>query len=178
MTARWQVRSQRAVDWLEDAATTAAALIQFVIMLVVVLDVSMRYLFNAPLTWSYDLISLYLMIALFYFALSYAYRDGFHVNVDIVYRRFGPRTRRFCDFVVGLLALGLFTGMLAVGAAKTWQGFVNDEVMTGTIAWPTWIPGVFLVLGCVLLLLRILLRAILGMHAPHAARAPVEWPSR
>ena len=43
------------------AATCLAA-----IMLIVAADVLLRYLFNAPLSWAFDLISLYLMAGVFF----------------------------------------------------------------------------------------------------------------
>lgn len=40
----------------------------FAVMMIVVGDVFMRYTFNRPFSWAYDLIALYLMAGLFYFA--------------------------------------------------------------------------------------------------------------
>ena len=83
------------VKTLETAASTVAGLTVFLIMITVCVDVAGRYLFNSPLKWSYDFIQLYLMGVAFFFALSDTLRRNHHVNVDILYNRFGRRTQLF-----------------------------------------------------------------------------------
>ncbi|HEX2059972.1 MAG TPA: TRAP transporter small permease subunit, partial [Thermoanaerobaculia bacterium] len=63
-------RCDRALRVAEKAGITVAGIFMFAIMLVVVTDVVLRYFVNAPLSWSYELISLYLMVGLFFFSLS------------------------------------------------------------------------------------------------------------
>ena len=46
---------------IEKIASTIAAVFMFAIMIIVFGDVIMRYAFNRPFSWAYDLISLYLM---------------------------------------------------------------------------------------------------------------------
>ena len=61
---------------IERAVTAVAATLSIAIMLIVTCDVALRYLFNSPLTWAYDLISLYLMAAVFFLVLGDAHRAG------------------------------------------------------------------------------------------------------
>ena len=56
-----------AITFLERTLMLVAALMLLSIMLISTLDVLMRYVFNQPLGWAYDLISLYLMCGLFFF---------------------------------------------------------------------------------------------------------------
>src|SRR3546814_8206686 len=53
------------------------------IMLVIVVDVVMRYFFSAPLSWSYDLIGMYLVTLVFFLALADTFRRGGHIKVDL-----------------------------------------------------------------------------------------------
>ena len=52
----------RAVGRIEKIASTIAAVFMFAIMMIVFSDVIMRYGFNRPFAWAYDLISIYLMV--------------------------------------------------------------------------------------------------------------------
>ena len=44
---------------IEKIASTIAAVFMFAIMMIVFSDVIMRYAFNRPFSWAYDLISIY-----------------------------------------------------------------------------------------------------------------------
>jgi hypothetical protein len=79
-------RLERWLAAVEQTATLLALGLMLAIMLVVTGDVLMRYLFNRPFTWAYDLIALYLMAGAFFFVLSDAYRVRAHVCVVISYR--------------------------------------------------------------------------------------------
>ena len=57
-----------------------AAAFMFAIMIIVFSDVIMRYAFNKPFSWAYDLISLYLMAGIFFLVLSEAYASNTHVS--------------------------------------------------------------------------------------------------
>src|ERR1700754_1410215 len=60
----------RALSAGERPAALLSAFILFAVMLIVAVDVAMRYVFNSPFAWSHDVISLYLLPALFYIVLS------------------------------------------------------------------------------------------------------------
>ena len=55
-----------AITFLERTWMLVGALMLLSIMLISTLDVLMRYVFNQPLGWAYDFISLYLMCGLFF----------------------------------------------------------------------------------------------------------------
>ena len=75
---------------MEKIASTIAAVFMFAIMIIVFGDVVMRYAFNRPFSWAYDLISLYLMAGVFFLVLSEAYASRAHVSVDILQQKFPP----------------------------------------------------------------------------------------
>ncbi|RNF77476.1 TRAP transporter small permease subunit, partial [Staphylococcus aureus] len=76
-------KTLRALAALEKIASTIAAVFMFAIMIFVFSDVIMRYAFNKPFSWAYDLISIYLMAGIFFLVLSEAYASNAHVSVDI-----------------------------------------------------------------------------------------------
>lgn len=145
----------RLLALVEDALGWLAALAMIAMMLVVFCDVLMRYIFHSPLSWAYDLISLYLVAAVFYFSLSAAYSEGAHVNVDILQQalpKAGIRLSEIITTAVGTVIFGLIAWF---GALKTIDAFTENDVLSGAIPWPTWPANALVPLGCGLLALRL-----------------------
>ena len=74
-------------------ATTSKYLTFFAIvtmMVVMVVEVFMRYLVAQPLGWNISLIENVLMPGLVFLGLPYAYAVGAHVAAELVYDRLGP----------------------------------------------------------------------------------------
>jgi TRAP-type C4-dicarboxylate transport system permease small subunit len=160
----------RAIATIEAALATCAAIILLLIMAIVAADVFMRYVFNRPFSWSYDLISLYLMAALFYFALSRTFALNAHIGVDILQSRMSPGMRRVCQIAIGLVSSGLFSVMAVVCAGRTADDWTMDAVAAGAIPWPSWLSDVLVPIGAGLLALRGLVHA--AAHAAALAGGP------
>lgn len=144
---------------IERAVTAVAATLSIAIMLIVTCDVALRYLFNSPLTWAYDLISLYLMAAVFFLVLGDAHRAGAHVGVDILQQRFPPAARRLSALVTDLVGLAVFCLIAWFGGLRALDAFESADVVAGAIPWPTW-PSLALVpIGCGLIAVRLALHA-------------------
>ena len=86
-------RFHRLITALENALSVLASLMLLFIMLLVVLDVGLRSFLHAPLGWSYDLISMYLMAGLFFFSISSTLEHEEHVRVDVLLKHFPPAVR-------------------------------------------------------------------------------------
>ena len=106
-------RTERLISLVDRLWILVSALMLLVIMLSSTVDVAMRYLFNAPLGVLYDLISLYLMPGLFFFALSDTLRSNEHVSVDLLHTRMTPRQRH------GALLVG-YALVSVIFAFMTW----------------------------------------------------------
>lgn len=150
----------RALSAIEDALGWLSAAAMFAIMLIVVCDVVLRYFFHSPLSWAYDLISLYLVAAVFFLSLSAAYTEGAHVNVDILQQTFPPRAIRLCEVVTTAIGAAVFALITYFGALRTLDAYASSDVLSGAIPWPTW-PSLALVpLGCGLMTLRLLVQLV------------------
>ncbi len=153
----------RAVAAVEHVASLLAAIVLFAVMLIVSADVAMRYVFNRPFGWAYDLISLYLMGALFYLALSATFAAGAHVSVDVVAGRLPAPVRRVLQILIALVSAWLFATISRLGAERTVADYANGAAVSGEVLWPTWLSDVLVPIGCSLLTARLLLHAL--MHA-------------
>jgi len=149
---------ERIIIWIERVFDVVAALLMIVIMLIVVLDVSLRYLLHAPLVWAYDMIGLYLMVGVFFLSVSGTYAAHKHIGLDIVVQHLGPRGRRYAEIFTSVVSIPLFFFITKVGAERAYINFIHNDATSGLVAWPTWIASILVPLGIGLLLLRLIFR--------------------
>ena len=90
----------------------------FAIMMIVFSDVIMRYAFNRPFSWAYDLISLYLMAGVFFLVLSEAYTSRAHVSVDILQQKFPPAMIRLSEIVTCVVGIIVFSLIAYLGFVR------------------------------------------------------------
>ncbi|MFG1466428.1 TRAP transporter small permease subunit [Xanthobacter sp. DSM 24535] len=153
-------RLDKVITLLEQAWMVVATLMLLAIMLVSTLDVGLRYAFNSPLGWSYDLISIYLMSGLFFFALSDTLRCNDHVCVDLLHTVMTPRQRHAALILGYALASVVFALMIWPAFQRTVESWRNDDVVAGSIGWPTWVSSLFVTLGFAVIWLRIVFRFV------------------
>jgi TRAP-type C4-dicarboxylate transport system permease small subunit len=171
----------RAVGTVEKIASTIAAVFMFAIMIIVFGDVIMRYAFNRPFSWAYDLISMYLMAGVFFLVLSEAYTSRAHVSVDILQQKFQPNMIRLSEIITCIVGIAVFSLIAYLGFLRAVDSFQSSDVMAGAIPWPMW-PSIGLVpFGAGLITLRLTLhliahilslvtgRAVIALPASHAA---------
>ena len=156
---------------IDHCLATLAAVAIFVIMIIVTLDVLLRYIFNAPLAWSFDLISIYLMSGAFFLALSDTLRRAHHGCVDIFYLNLPLKARRILKVIAWALSSVLFACITVLAALAAFDRWDKADVVAGVIEWPTWIPAAVAALGFGVMTLRLALGTI--AVAARLAGAPV-----
>lgn len=140
------------------------------IMLVIVVDVVMRYFFSSPLSWSYDLISIYLVTLVFFLALADTFRRGGHIKVDLFEALRGSRLLAVAELAGYCMAILFFAMILQQMIATGVEGLLANDVLDGAIPWPTWPPYLLGGLGVGLLILRLVLNTIARIAALAAGR--------
>lgn len=145
----------RTLGVIDKITTTVATIFMFAIMMVVFCDVVMRYLFNSPFSWAYDLIALYLMAGVFFLVLSDAYESNAHVNVDIFQQRLPPSGIRITQLVTCTVGVTVFSLIAWLGWQRALDAYRSGDVMAGAIPWPMW-PSIALApFGATMLALRL-----------------------
>jgi TRAP-type C4-dicarboxylate transport system permease small subunit len=153
-------RLDYALSVVERFASFLAAVALFLIMAIVATDVALRYLFNRPWGWSFDFISLYVIVGLFFLALSRTFAVHGHVSVDLLHHYLSSSARRWCELVICLLSAGLFALMTRAGAIRAWQHYIDSDILAGAFAWPTWASAVFVPIGAGMITLRLILSMV------------------
>ncbi len=127
----------------------------FVIFLtgVILYEIFARYLFKSPTIWAHEVAQ---MIYGSYVILlgAYALQRKVHVNVEIVYLKFTPRTRAALDLFTWLLFF-FFCGLILVkGWEMAWESFTLGETDATTFAPPLWPIKMTIPIGSLLILLQ------------------------
>jgi TRAP-type C4-dicarboxylate transport system permease small subunit len=164
------------LGFVEDILAKLGGVLVFALMLIIVSDVSMRYLFNQPFDWSLDLINLYLMALLFYLPLSATFRGNGHIAVDIVQPYLSERARRGAHLIVGIVSCLLFGAITYAFAGRTWTDWVTGAAAAGDIAWPSWASDIIVPIGAGLLTLRCAIYAANHLAALLGAENPMPLP--
>ncbi|UFX47674.1 TRAP transporter small permease [Bradyrhizobium sp. 41S5] len=167
----------RALGAIEKVASTIAATFMFAIMMIVFGDVIMRYVFNKPFSWAYDLISLYLMAGIFFLVLSDAHASHAHVSVDILQQKFSPAMIRVSEIVTCVVGIVIFSLIAYLGLLRAVDSFRSADVMAGAIPWPMW-PSIGLVpFGAGLITIRLTLHLVAHVISLATGRSVIALPT-
>lgn len=151
---KWISLADREVARLERIAIIGASLCMLFMMLVVALDVVMRYLFRAPLGWGYDLVANFLMVGATFLAVSETFRRGGHVAVNLFQNMMRPNVRRWVDAASALMVIPVLLAMVVTGWQSTARAVARDETIPGIVPWPMWASYILVPIGAGLLMLR------------------------
>ncbi|MGP1677067.1 MAG: TRAP transporter small permease subunit [Burkholderiales bacterium] len=142
----------------------AGVLCVITMMMVVTYEVVLRYLLNAPTTWS-DEIASYLLIAIVFLGLAQNLRLGDHIRVDVITGKVPAGVRLWLElfaYVVGLI----FSLMLAVGVWIRFNNFwMRHTLSDSPLMTPLWIPMVPVLLGTAVLALAMLAGLAASVHS-------------
>lgn len=174
-----QYRSlRRAIDWLDRGAVFIACVLLFGLMILVVSDVALRYIFNAPLAWSYEVVSHFLMPGLFFLSVAHTHRSHGHVSVDILHNYVSQRTRYALEAVSSVVITPVFGFIAWITALQTIGQIQSAAALSEGLQLPAWSTTFLMPIGFTLLTIRSFLNAVgyvstLATGRPMLALPPV-----
>lgn len=161
----------------ERSAAALSGIVMILVTCVVVSDVVMRYFFRMPWPWAYDVITIYLMTALFYLGFPLANKQRANIAVDIAMHYFPVRIKHLVEFLSAAISLLVFSVITWV-IFKTLTKQINTrEVIQGYYDYPTYIASLFIVIGSFLICIRSVVRAALHFVSAITGRDLCELPS-
>ncbi len=143
-----------AIDTLNEKIGFYASYIVLPLITVVVWEVIMRYGFNAPTSWAFEL-TVFLYGIHFCFALAYALKHDTHVAIDVFESRLPQKPRLklriFTNAVLFLPTIGMLSFYICVMAVNSWQQWEHAS--------SSWAPPVYplktlMAIGFILFLLQ------------------------
>lgn len=151
---------ERVLARVERLWIAISGLTLVVMMFFTVVDVVMRYAFNSPLRWWFDLLMNYLLLTPFFLSFSYTLARHGHIAVEFFARHFHPPTLHAL-LAIAYAGTGLMLDAVTVFTfIDAYEAWAKNDVLAGVILWPVWISKTIIALGLLPLSLRCLHFAI------------------
>ena len=134
------IRLVRLIDKFTDTTGTWVAWLNVPLVLAVCYEVFMRYAFNAPTIWSFD-VAYMLYGTIFMLGAAYALHKGAHIRTDFFFEKWSVRTKGMIDSVSYLVFFfpSIFV-FLIVSGTEGWYAYSIGETSEQTpwrpILWP------------------------------------------
>ena len=141
------------IDNVNEWVGRAVSLLMYILVAVVTVEVIMRYIFNRPSYWNWDILVIVFSLICVLGAGSVLLRRR-HVMIDVIVERFSPRVRAIIDLVTfGFFCLGV--GVLVWLAFQGAERSIDvKESITSVLAPPLYPLRVVWLIGVCLLLLQ------------------------
>jgi len=141
------------IDALSIWSGNIISVINPLVVILVVYEITARYLFNAPTTWSNEM-TVYLSAVAYLLGGAYSLYFRAHVSVDILYLRFTPRTQAIMNVITFFFTFIYLGALVWVGSKYAFESLKIREA-TGS----PWNPPVYplkicIPLGALLLILQ------------------------
>jgi TRAP-type C4-dicarboxylate transport system permease small subunit len=98
------------LDAVVDRYSRAVAWLVLIAMVISVLEVISRYVFDSPTSWVHEMV-IFLIAVLFALGGAGAMARDRHIRVRIIYDAVSPKWRRWLDVLNGVLTVGFTLGM-------------------------------------------------------------------
>lgn len=146
-----------------------AALALLLMMLHVTADVFGKYVFNAPIPGTAEVVASYYMVAAVFLPLAWVeIREG-SIIVELIYQMFGRRAKTFCLLIATTLSALFYGGLAWLSFAPAIQAWRIGEIVEGAwrvVIWPTkFLLPLGLALACLVMVLR-MIDIISGSYRP------------
>ena len=145
-----------AVTLAQKACTAIAGGCLVVMLVIIVIGVFSRYIFNLPFYFVEEY-SGYLLVGIGFLGAGYAFHKGVHIKVDSVVERLPRRARAGLETITTLIGICILAILTWSGAKLFLMDFRGRVVSSTIMQTPLWIPESFVLIGWVLLLLMLIL---------------------
>jgi TRAP-type mannitol/chloroaromatic compound transport system permease small subunit len=155
----------RAIDALIEKTGLYSSYLVLPLVAVVVYEVFMRYVFNAPTSWAFEMTT-FIYGVHFMLCLADGHRSNTHVCIDIFESRLQPRNRTILRIITNLLVFLPTVGLMMIWsvkyAATSWAMFEHAS--------SSWSPAVYpyktiMAIGFILFFLAGVSKLLQDFHA-------------
>jgi len=143
----------KVIDSISDWTGKISSFFIIIITGVILFEIVARYIFNKPTTWAFEIsLTLYGI----YVALlgAYVLVTGSHVNVDILYARFSPRTKAGVNLFSWLIFFLWCGALVWTGWIRGWESLMIRESESTAFGCPIYPVKLSLAVGGSLLFLQ------------------------
>jgi TRAP-type C4-dicarboxylate transport system permease small subunit len=119
----------------------------FIIMMIIVVDVFLRFLLNSPIQGSYEIVERCMFCTIFA-TFAYAQTEKAHIRIDLVVGMFPEKLHMFADFIFLALSAGIVSA-IAYAAILQAQTSMSSNYITSVLSIPLY-PFYWLEFVCML----------------------------
>jgi TRAP-type C4-dicarboxylate transport system permease small subunit len=149
---------EKALYWVTRQASNLAMIVLMAMVLMIVVDITLRRFFNSPLSWSFEVIEVMLVIVVF-FTVAYCCATKGHISVDLLTSRLSKKGQVILEVLGYLLGLILFAFMTWCSILSALEEMASHRV-TGILLIPIYPFILVVALGSTLLALVLLAQLI------------------
>lgn len=143
------------INWIEEKFLVYSFLFT---VLMVFIQIVMRYVFNSSLSWSEELCR-YLFICQCWISVSYAERTEKHIRICVLTNRLGLKARLVIEYVVILLTVAIAVFLVFYGVRMV-LFLIGAHTSSTALHIPMWIIYTAMPLGCAMYSVRLIRKAI------------------
>jgi TRAP-type C4-dicarboxylate transport system permease small subunit len=136
----------RAHDRLTHAGFVLAAVLVAAIAASFCYEVVVRYFFNAPTSWTYDLGS-YLLCAVIFLSMPELTRRRAHVSINLIPERLPPHPALVLRIGIGLLATVACLAATWITGNETWRQYMQGVSTISSFSIPKWWVSILIPYG-------------------------------
>lgn len=155
---------RRFFDWIVLLSNAVASGWIFILMLLVTLDIILRFVFNSPLSGVTEIVEISI-VTILYLQLAHTLKVGRITRSDALYGRILMKSPAFGN-ILGILfhaaGVGLMIAIIIGGWPKWIQAYEGGHFVgnTGVFTFPEWPQRFVLVIGCGMLGIQFFLSVV------------------
>jgi TRAP-type C4-dicarboxylate transport system permease small subunit len=127
------------IVWICRTMTAIGAVILAIMMFLSVADICSRFFFHKPITGTYEVVSL-MVVVVGCLGLGYCQLVKGNIMIDIVVRRFNPRGQAVMNIISYLISIGVCAIVTWQVSLRMWdylhKQLGGETVTLGIIYWP------------------------------------------
>ncbi|MEJ2660904.1 MAG: TRAP transporter small permease subunit [Desulfobacteraceae bacterium] len=128
----------KVIDTFNDKQGEISSLLALPLLLVVVYEVVMRYAFNSPTVWGFE-VTAFIYGVHYMLGLAYCDVHGGHVRVDIFTARMKKRSQGLIGIITNLL---FFMPVMVLMTIASWQ-FAWTSIIERELNSTSWAPPIY-----------------------------------
>jgi len=121
---------EKVLSLCEFVLVTIAIAATAIMMLLTSADAIFRYAFNSPILGAYEITEKYLIVAMVFFGLSYAYRDGVFIRVTFLIDRLPRNWRIGADHLSHAISIFYSVIFLVATGRQAWRALSDATTMS------------------------------------------------
>jgi len=144
----------------DEFISKISAITIFIMMMWIVIDVVLRSVFNAPISGTIEITGEYLLLIIVYLSISYTYKEGGHVSVELFENKFSGGIKKVVKLFTNLLTIIVFVLLGIANFQKGLDYFASDIRTTSLLNYPLAPALMIISFGVFLLVINLILESI------------------